>query len=505
MAILPINQTYTDKDFAALRDRLFDLIRSVFPDWSVDAVANFGNILVESYAFVGDVLTFSQDQQAREARWGTVTQRRSAIALAKLIGYELSAAQAASADVTVTITNASALTGTVTPVASAVVVRTNEVTTPVRGELDGPVSFNITGGETSKSFTWRHRITAPSFSVASTNRPDQAYHLPSTPFLWGSEAVSTSTDGDYVRVDNFLDSLPTDKHYRIQLDQNDAAQIIFGDGRNGKIPAGTIAATYKTGGGAAGNVEQNSLVILETQLVDSAGNTAYATVTNPADAEGGVPREEVAAARVNAPASLRVLTRTVAREDYEINARRVAGVGRALMLTSNEYVGIGENRGQLFIIPSTGGTPSQALRDAVYTMCTQTMPNTITFQLDVLPVVYKAINVDVTVWLRPNVTPSVAKAAIVAALEDLLDPMLASGVANPNVDFGFNYKDADGNAAGEIAWSDLFNAVRDVSYVRKVDQGMALNGSVTDVTLAPWEFPALGTVTVRDGLTGNAL
>lgn len=144
MAILPVSDSYVNKDFAALRARLFDAIRSVFPEWTDDATANFGNLLVESFAFVGDVLTYYQDQQAREARWGTVELRRNAIALAKLIGYELPLATEATCDVVMTLTNASAIVGTVSPVGGVpVVVATNEVTTPVRGQLDAPVSFAL--------------------------------------------------------------------------------------------------------------------------------------------------------------------------------------------------------------------------------------------------------------------------------------------------------------------------------------------------------------------------
>jgi hypothetical protein len=53
-------------------------------------------------------------------------------------------------------------------------------------------------------------------------------------------------------------------------------------------------------------------------------------------ASGGADRQTVASAKLLAPESLRTVTRTVTREDFEINARRVSGVARALMLTSNE-------------------------------------------------------------------------------------------------------------------------------------------------------------------------
>ena len=75
MATLPESVDYTDKDFDALRARLIALIKSVFPDWTDFDVASFGNLLVELYAYVGDVLTFYQDNLARESRLVTATQR----------------------------------------------------------------------------------------------------------------------------------------------------------------------------------------------------------------------------------------------------------------------------------------------------------------------------------------------------------------------------------------------------------------------------------------------
>ena len=180
MTILTASTDYTSKDFDSLRERLFDLIRSVYPAWTVTAVANFGNLLVESHAFIGDILTYYQDQQAREGRIGTAELRKNMIALTKLISYELRPAAAATVDTTLTITNASLLTGIVSPNPSAlaVVMRTDEITNPIRGELDSPVTFDLTLGEISKTFTWRHALTRPVYIVASNNRPEQVLCAP---------------------------------------------------------------------------------------------------------------------------------------------------------------------------------------------------------------------------------------------------------------------------------------------------------------------------------------
>ena len=94
MAILPLNIELTAKDFDSLRARLIALIQSVFPDWSDFETASFGNLLIEMYAFVGDVLTFYLDNLARESRLVTATQRKNVIALARMLGYRLHGAGA---------------------------------------------------------------------------------------------------------------------------------------------------------------------------------------------------------------------------------------------------------------------------------------------------------------------------------------------------------------------------------------------------------------------------
>lgn len=99
VALLPDSVDFTDRDFDALRARLIALVQSVFPDWTDFEVASFGNVLLEMFAFVGDVLTFYQDNLARESRLVTATQRKNVMALARMLGYRLRGAQAATAEV----------------------------------------------------------------------------------------------------------------------------------------------------------------------------------------------------------------------------------------------------------------------------------------------------------------------------------------------------------------------------------------------------------------------
>ena len=85
---------------------------------------------------------------------------------------------------------------------------------------------------------------------------------------------------------------------------------------------------------------------------------------------------------------------------------------------------------------------------------------------------------------------------------------LPDGTPNPDIDFGFNVRDAEGNPAGEIAWSDVFNVIRDTDGVRKLGDGpfdLKLNGLPSDVKLGLKEFPVLRRVTLTDGDTGVIL
>jgi len=503
MTLLAQTVDLTDKDFDSLRLRLQNLVRSVFPEWTDFNVASFGNLLVELYAFVGDVLTFYQDNQARESRIATATQRKNLIALTKLLGFRPAGARAATADALFRLAVAPAAPVTI-PNGSR--MRTASVTEPLVFQLLGDIVIPAGADPPEATGTVEH-AEAQEELFAGTGLPNQEVVLPVTPFLDGSAEV-TAGNGAYTEVQNFLASTATDRHVAIVVDQNDRATLRFGNGVNGAIPSGTITVRYKTGGGAKGNVEAGALSKVDGSFTDDNGAPVSVSVTNPAPASGGTDRQTIAQIKALAPESIRVLNRTVSREDFEINARRLPEVARALMLTSNEDAGIAENTGILFVVPRGGGPPSQAIKDAVREQVTEVFPSTLTFQVSVQDPVYVAVDVGATVFLRQGANVAIVRAGILKALAEFFAVSLPDGTPNPDIDFGFNFKDAEGNAVGEIALSDVFNAVRDVSGVRKVGDGpddFLLNGAREDLPIGVREFPTLGVVSLLNGDTGLPL
>jgi hypothetical protein len=323
MALLAQAPVYTDKDFDSLRLRLQNLVRSVFPDWTDFNVTSFGNLLVELYAFVGDVLTFYQDNQARESRIATATQRKNLLALTKLLGFRPAGARAATADALFTL---AAVPAAPVTIPRGTRVRTASVTEPVVFQLLDDVTIPAGASPPAATGTVEHS-EAQEELFASTGLPNQEVALPAAPFLDGSAIVSAG-NGAYTEVANFLGSTATDRHVAVIVDQNDRATLRFGNGTSGVLPSGTITVRYKTGGGAKGNVNAGTLTKLDGSFTDDKGAPVSVSVTNPQPASGGADRQTIAQIKALAPESIRVLNRTVSREDFEINARRLPEVAR---------------------------------------------------------------------------------------------------------------------------------------------------------------------------------
>lgn len=150
-------------------------------------------------------------------------------------------------------------------------------------------------GEASKSFT---------LSYASA--------LIDTVQVWTTEYGVVR---DWARVDDFLDSTASDRHYTAKVDENNLVTVEFGDGLSGmRLPVGiTASCFYKIGGGKAGNVGLNAITDFtgaEVAGIDSMFNPEAPTQT-------GKEAEDIEYARVMAPKLARANDRCVTVADFE--------------------------------------------------------------------------------------------------------------------------------------------------------------------------------------------
>ncbi|MGK7902088.1 MAG: hypothetical protein AB4352_11890 [Hormoscilla sp.] len=144
----------------------------------------------------------------------------------------------------------------------------------------------------------------------------------------GSESTLT------VRVDGLLwkevfslyQLKSAEQSYMTRIDDDGQTRIIFGDGYRGARPTTgqeNITATYRSGLGPDGEVEANTITLVQTAPL------GVVEVTNPQAATGAAPPETRAEARHNAPLNTLSLDRIISLRDYEYFVGGFSGIGKA--------------------------------------------------------------------------------------------------------------------------------------------------------------------------------
>jgi hypothetical protein len=99
----PFSVDYTGRDYYAIREQLIARVKDRVPDWTGNNSSDFGLALVESFAYMGDLLNYYIDRVANESYILTATQRDTLLNLSKMYGY--SPANYTSAVVDIDFTN----------------------------------------------------------------------------------------------------------------------------------------------------------------------------------------------------------------------------------------------------------------------------------------------------------------------------------------------------------------------------------------------------------------
>ena len=116
---------------------------------------------------------------------------------------------------------------------------------------------------------------------------------------------------------DLLHSGPDDLHFVVEVDNEGAAHLRFGDGELGEQPPAGSAfyAAYRVGNGARGNVGADSITHIVQVNTSLSGVSLHAR--NPLPAAGGTDPEPIADAKLYAPFGFRsLLARAIIADDY---------------------------------------------------------------------------------------------------------------------------------------------------------------------------------------------
>ncbi|MFD4715219.1 putative baseplate assembly protein [Streptomyces sp. NPDC058430] len=129
------------------------------------------------------------------------------------------------------------------------------------------------------------------------------------------------------RIADLTEADPATPAYQLRVGVDGGAAVEFGDGRHGsRLPTGVenVTASYRIGGGHAGNVAAGQVNQVVSRPLGVSG------VINPLPATGGTDADGLDGTRRGVPVRLSALDRLVSVRDYEDFALAFAGVGKAV-------------------------------------------------------------------------------------------------------------------------------------------------------------------------------
>lgn len=407
------NVTFRSFDYEGFKQSLFDLAVTLKPKWTDTLESNQGIAFVEWVSYVGGSLCFSQNFHARQCFVPTVTEAKNLRKLAKQYDYTIANNVASSVDVTFSQADGDALT------ADLVIPEGTEVKTTG----SEPEIFEVSADTTLPSGSisvdvpcrnWQSRLE----TNTSDGSSDQSFTLSYESYV--DDTISVTVDSvAWSAVDNFLDSSSTSTHYRIEVDSDGVVTVIFGDNTNGKIPSDEAALefSYKTGGGAIGNVAADTITIIEETLIDTAGNPVDLEVTNAAAATGGVDSESITTTKLRLPDSIAAKDASINESAIETTATSVSGIARAKSYTVNEDSTIPENTALIIVIPDSGDTLSASV-ETLLDNAFETNPTTLTLNRIVAVANFVEIEIDIRDLVLESVDNDGAYATATVTITD---------------------------------------------------------------------------------------
>ena len=351
---------YTDKDFASLQAALLRLAAQRLPEWTDRSPSDLIMVLIDLFAYCGDIVAYYQDRIASELFPATATERASLVDLLRLIGYEFRPATPARADLRLAFKRpAAAADPTVVSVARGSRFRAD---VPVYG----PIEFMYLGADLTIDLrssqvrpdpdpatpllyydglpVEQGKQTVPAPVIGSgTGEPNQTFGLPDSGVDLDSVIIEVHEGAEWVRWyqagADVVSNDPLAREYRLIVDAADTPRAVFAS-RPVPVGVNNVRADYRLCVGARGNVAAGAI----NEAITVIG--ALGAVTNPVAAAGGADIESVQSAITNAPSVFRSMQRAVTAADYIALAQRSGTVAKA-RVHSPSY-----NRVEVYVAPA---------------------------------------------------------------------------------------------------------------------------------------------------------
>lgn len=343
---------YTSRDYYSIREDLLSRAAElpIGAEWTTQSTSDFGVMMVDLWAYMGDVLHYYVDRSAAEAYIGTATQRDSVLALANLLDYEQLHQKSATA--TVTVSRDPSYTGGINiPIGTTFVAparSTDEVTVYFVSTTSASmaasttsIAIQVTEGQMQLEEAPVHMVS--SNSNKSNGSPNQKFTLRYPSVVPSSVSVNVyegplvngiPTAVPYRYVPRFVDVSSSERVFTVTVSADGVTQIVFGNGLNGKIPAkdASVYVSYRRSNGTVGNISSG-------RITSFSGATPVGAIVSASTAStGGYDDESIESLKANVPMLFRTQDRAVSLQDFKDLSLRIPGVVKSTATNSGANV-----------------------------------------------------------------------------------------------------------------------------------------------------------------------
>lgn len=481
---LPTAIDYTSKDYAALRQSMLDFAAQAWPQWNTASEGDFGVIMLELFAYAGDIMGYYNDRISQEAYLPTATQRNSLLNIAATLGYVPSNGTPSSGTVTFQTTNPGP--PVTVPAGTQVASSFSVASTGEPAIFETQTDTLVTGdGGTAQALVIQGQSRSGIAIGVSDGTPGMTFALPELGVQDKTTQVfvqTTEGSEEWFQIEFLVDAGPEDKVFAVTVDQTGATNVVFGDNVNGLIPGlgFAISADYRVIIGASGNLPAGAVSSIVQSIPGVLIPFLADNITpNSSAMAGGSDAETNDQIRKNAPAAFRTQFRAVSPQDYADLALNVPGV---LMATA---VGNHSTSVSLYVLGPNYGPPGDELVDNILTYFEdKTLAGVSISVVDpaIIPVDVGSVSSPVQLDVQTKFSRGVVTANVTAALQALLSP--------PNVSFG-----------QLLTVSDIYAAIRSVAgvnfaiipvFTREDD----VQTNTNSIQFRPTEIPSAGQINI---------
>ncbi len=327
---------YTSRDFAAIRTQLVGLAKGFMPEWeTVGETGDFGTLVLELFAYMGDVLNFYIDRAASEAFLGTALRRQSVLYIADMMGYKPVGQHSASVKLLFGMVSETEGASVLTlPAGTRIYNETDNSADVIVFELDNPLT--LSPGQTDVvAYATEGAMVYDNLLGISLGGPALELVIPEKGVVTHSITIKSREGGqivDWTEVTDISLGRPTQSVFTTYLDDYDNTHILFGDNAAGRIPPvnAEIFGSYRLGVG----VEANQLAPDTLKIIASTAELSdqlwSVSVRNPESPVGGTDPESTDSMRFSIPrAAGRIKNRAITLNDYADLALQVPGVAKS--------------------------------------------------------------------------------------------------------------------------------------------------------------------------------